>query len=68
MVIPTARDDVRARAQIRNSNALREKEAQEARLRDLAASAREQRAKLAARRGRAVDCIAEGECDCAGIV
>jgi len=49
----SARDDVRARAQIRNSNALREKEAQEARLRDLAASAREERAKLADRRGGA---------------
>ena len=46
----SARDEVRARAQIRNTNALREKEAQEARLRDLAASAREERANLANRR------------------
>ena len=33
----SARDEVRARAEVRQANALRDKEAQEARLRDLAA-------------------------------
>mmetsp|Transcript_21709 Transcript_21709/g.65071 ORF Transcript_21709/g.65071 Transcript_21709/m.65071 type:complete len:558 (+) Transcript_21709:148-1821(+) len=49
----SARDEVRARAEIRQSNALREKEAQEQRLRDLASQAREERSKMAVRREEA---------------
>ncbi len=47
----SARDEVRARAEVRQANALRDKEAQEARLRDLAAQAREERNNLQAARG-----------------
>ncbi|KAJ8604161.1 hypothetical protein CTAYLR_008586 [Chrysophaeum taylorii] len=45
----SARDEVRARAQIRQQNALQEKEAQEARLRELAAEARRERSAVAER-------------------
>ena len=47
----SARDEVRARAEVRQANALKDKEAQEARLRDLASQAREERNNLQASRG-----------------